>query len=321
MPLFGTGRGEFIEVVSDTDKGRSKMKNTLALLLFLLLSPSISMGQTVVTEHHYVQVGETITFTDTNNTWDATETNLRDYVFFSNSGSKFTITGLVVGSVPFYTTQKSGYNVVKRNIHVIHVVDIQEISLPILLNLKIGENFTFTPLVKPLNTSTTFTWTSSNATIATVDENGKVTATGIGKANIICTSSNGVQAQSLITVSPLLVQSVTLDNQLYELSINENVQLHSTILPINATSSNVKWLSSNENIAQVDDEGNVKAIGAGYCSIFCIADDGSGKFGKCLVHVTGTAKKGDVNEDGDVDVTDIVTVSNIILYCKPSTLE
>lgn len=308
---MGLAKFFFIIVVPGTNIGYSEMKRVLILLLSSLLFSSFSLGQTI--EHHYVQVGNSLTFTDTNNTWDITETNIRDYVRFSNSGSKFTITGLVVGTVPFYTAQKNGSTMTKQTIHMIHVVDVQDIILPVSLDLKIGENFTFTPLITPLNTSTTLTWVSNNETVVTIDANGTVTATGIGKATIICTATNGIKAQSLVTVSPLLAQSITLNRKTCDLSVGESVQLQYTILPQKVTTSDVKWLTSNENIAQVDDEGNVTAISSGYCSIFAIADDGSSKFDKCLFHVSGNTKKGDVNEDGDVDVTDIVTVANIIL--------
>ena len=84
-------------------------------------------------------------------------------------------------------------------------------------------------------------------------------------------------------------------------------------LPANASSKSVKWMTTNENIAQVDDGGNVTAIAPGYCSIFCLADDGSRKFDKCLVHVLGTAVlRGDVNGDSNVDIGDVTAVINII---------
>ena len=87
-----------------------------------------------------------------------------------------------------------------------------------------------------------------------------------------------------------------------------------TVAPENATNKTVKWLSSNENIAQVDDEGNVVAVAPGYCTIYAKADDGSSKFGKCLVRVLGPeVVRGDMNGDGKVTVTDAVQVIDIVL--------
>lgn len=290
------------------------MKNIFMLVSYLLLFPLLSLGQTVTTEHLYVQVGETITFTDTNNSWDFTETNLKDIVYIRNSGSTFTLTGVAVGTVPFYTAHKQSYTLLRVNIHVIHVVEVQGISIPSSLDLRIGEEFTFTPLITPLRATTSFAWSSSNAAVASVDAYGSVTATGIGNATITCTSANGVKTQSIVTVSHLPVQSVTLDNQKCELSANETIQLHSSIYPANSTSQNVRWISSNENIAQVDDEGNVTAIASGYCSIYAFANDGSGKFGKCLIHVSGQdSVKGDVDGNGVVNLTDAQHVVRIFV--------
>ena len=55
----------------------------------------------------------------------------------------------------------------------------------------------------------------------------------------------------------------------------------------------------------VDNVGNITAIAPGFCSIYAIASDGSGKFDKCLIHVIGTGDvKGDINGDGGVTPQD-----------------
>lgn len=98
------------------------------------------------------------------------------------------------------------------------------------------------------------------------------------------------------------------------MNVNDNIVLEPMLLPSNTTNKQVKWMTTNENTAQVDDEGNVIAIAPGYCSVFCIADDGSRKYDKCLIHVTGTTtSRGDVNGDGEVTVTDAEAVIDMIL--------
>ena len=49
--------------------------------------------------------------------------------------------------------------------------------------------------------ATTFTWASSNTSVATVDQNGLVTATGEGSAEITVTAENGVSASIIVTVT------------------------------------------------------------------------------------------------------------------------
>ena len=68
-------------------------------------------------------------------------------------------------------------------------------------SLTIGDTFTLTATVKPNNaTDKSVTWSSSNTSVATVDENGAVTAVSEGTATITATASNGVEASCSVTV-------------------------------------------------------------------------------------------------------------------------
>lgn len=170
---------------------------------------------------------------------------------------------------------------------IFHVVGVIDIKIPNNVLLSLGESYTYAPIITDAEATTTLTWTSSNSDVATINYSGVVTTVGIGQTTITCTATNGVSAQSIVTVSPVLAQEASLDKQECELSVDGSMQLTSTISPENVTSTKVKWLSSNENVAQVDDTGNVTAIAPGYCSIYSIADDGSRKYDKCLFHVLG----------------------------------
>ena len=67
--------------------------------------------------------------------------------------------------------------------------------------LNIGKSFTITATVKPDNAwNRTVTWSSSDPSIATVDENGTVTAIAEGEAIITAESADGVTAECKVTV-------------------------------------------------------------------------------------------------------------------------
>ncbi len=67
--------------------------------------------------------------------------------------------------------------------------------------LNVGKSFTITATVKPDNAwNRTVTWSSSDPSIATVDENGTVTAIAEGEAIITAESADGVTAECKVTV-------------------------------------------------------------------------------------------------------------------------
>ena len=71
------------------------------------------------------------------------------------------------------------------------------------LSMKVGTTDTLTPVFTPANaTEQTVTWTSSDKTVATVDQNGKVTAVGLGTATItVLTKDGGYTDTCTVTVS------------------------------------------------------------------------------------------------------------------------
>lgn len=72
-----------------------------------------------------------------------------------------------------------------------------------LLSLQVNETRTITATVQPTDaTNKNVTWKSSNESVATVDQTGKVTAIAAGSCTIICsaTDGSGVKAECQVTV-------------------------------------------------------------------------------------------------------------------------
>jgi len=69
------------------------------------------------------------------------------------------------------------------------------------LTLDVGKSYTLTKTVSPSNAVTSYTWSSLNTSVATVDGNGKVTAKKAGTATITVKTSNGKTATCKVTVS------------------------------------------------------------------------------------------------------------------------
>ena len=124
------------------------------------------------------------------------------------------------------------------------------------------------------------TWSSSDESIAKVDENGIVQAISIGKATIFAYStdprvSDTVKASCAITVGNA-VKSITLSGITGDIAKGKSQKILVTISPEDVFNSKLKWESNNENVLKVDSSGTVKAVGVGTATITCSATDGSG---------------------------------------------
>ena len=194
------------------------------------------------------------------------------------------------------------------------VVDVTSVYIPENVSVSVGDTYTFSPIITDSRATTTLTWQSSQTEVATISEDGVLTAQGIGTTIISCTAHNGVSAQCQVTVSPAMVSSITLSQTEAEMTVGGKLQLEATVLPENAMDKSITWSSSNEDIAWVSSGGKVIAVGPGFCQIKATANDGSGKAASCFVEVTeGGNIRGDVNGDGKVTIEDVVKLIDIIL--------
>ncbi len=80
------------------------------------------------------------------------------------------------------------------------------------------------------------------------------------------------------------LESIDIDKDIYILGIDEELPLTVSVTPENVVISEFVWSSDNEEVAIVDDEGVVKAIGAGTAVITVKTNDGS-KTDSCIVKV------------------------------------
>ena len=136
----------------------------------------------------------------------------------------------------------------------------------------------------------TVTWTSDNESVATVDENGKVTAISVGTATIKATA-DGKTAECTITVEKkvIAVERITLNMTEAKMIVGrEDLELKATVYPGNATYPTVTWKSSDEKVAKVDSNGKVTAVAAGEATITAAAD---AMEAKCVITV-GTESDG-----------------------------
>ena len=151
-----------------------------------------------------------------------------------------------------------------------------------------GSSEKLTATVEPTNaTNKNVTWSSDHEAIATVDQNGTVTARRGGQATITVTTADGSKtATCTVRVRIQIgepVQSVGLNKTELALEVGKTGTLEAKVEPSDATNKNVTWSSSNSEVATVDN-GVVTAVSAGEAIITVTTEDG-GKTATCKVTV------------------------------------
>ncbi len=134
----------------------------------------------------------------------------------------------------------------------------------------------------------TVTWSSADSGIVRVDGAGLVTAVSVGTTTITATTGDGtgLTASCTVTVTPKIVQSITMDEEALNLERGETTRLTVIVTPQDADDVSVTWYSNNSGVATVDDGGRVTAIEVGTAVITATTNDGSGLSAKCTVTVT-----------------------------------
>jgi uncharacterized protein YjdB len=158
------------------------------------------------------------------------------------------------------------------------------------LDLLVGDQTTLLHSVSPSNaTNPAVSWSSSLERVATVSNNGRVTALSDGVTNItVKTQDGGKMATCKITVGSVAVTGVTLNKSTLPLFIGGTEQLNHTVLPTNATVKNVTWTSSDDTKATVNG-GLVRGVAEGTVTITVASTSDPSKKAECTVTVSKVA--------------------------------
>jgi len=129
-------------------------------------------------------------------------------------------------------------------------------------------------------------WRSSDESVVTVDQNGKIRGISLGYATITAMALDGSDAEATCEIRVVTeVTGMTMNYTSITLIQGNTFQLEADIRPANATYKTASWKSDNSEIAMVDDDGVVTAISPGTAWITAEARDSSGKYCKCYVTV------------------------------------
>ena len=210
-------------------------------------------------------------------------------------------------------------------------IEPAEASITEKTSLHLSANITPEDVTDP-----TVTWASSDESVATVDEEGMVSALQPGAVTITASTVNGLTATSTVKVvaAAIPVKTITLTRTKVDIELGRSITLRPNISPANATDKSVTWTSSDEKVATVSSTGvvNTQTLGtatitvtttnglSATCAVTVVPRTeivggliyeiipGGGEDGKDAVKVIG----GDSDDDGVIRIPDEVEIGGEI---------
>ncbi len=241
--------------------------------------------------------------TDKTITWTSSDDNL---VSVSSSGlvkliKDFTSTtsaGITtIDGVKYVTiTATTSSGIFAECLVAVNTIAVDGIALSeTTLTLYKGSFKTIKEIVTPSGAAdTSVHWTSSDTSIATVDENGMITAKGLfsgedyGDAIITAQTSNATISATVTVhvIAGILTTKLTINKSDLALNVGESESLSVSGEPTTATNKTLIWASSNATVASVTSSGKVTGNAKGTAVITASSTDGSGKYVTCVVTVS-----------------------------------
>ena len=155
--------------------------------------------------------------------------------------------------------------------HAVLKVSVTDISLSETeVTMEAGDEKTLAVTYNPsyFNTSGELVWTSSDETIATVDETGSITALAEGQVTITATlaENSAVTASCSVTVIPPQ-PGIRLPEESGSLNVGEQLTLEPRYVLLEDVMDTLAFTSSDETVATVDGTGTITAIAPGTAEI------------------------------------------------------
>lgn len=169
--------------------------------------------------------------------------------------------------------------------------------------------------IKPKNaTIKKVSWSTSDASIATVDSSGKVLgiAPGVVQIRAKAKDGSGKTARCYVTVKEAVeATSVTVANSELTVAKGRAVQSGIVASPVNTTTS-IRYYSDNKKVASVDSKGKIKTYRVGQATIY--GETANGLTGYCDVLVVDLNRKGIVMRQYDTEQLQVNEISSGVTW-------
>ena len=242
-------------------------------------------------------------------------TRSRAVAWSSDDPAVATVTdsGKVTGAAPGSTTVRA---TLENGSQAACVVTVEPVAVsgvkisPSGATLTIHQSQALSAVISPQNaTDQSVVWSSDDESVAIVDQNGLLTAVGVGQTKITATASNGKNRSIGVKVKPVYISSISIaadtDTIVAGVPGKNTVQMSAGIQPLDATIQEIVWKTSNPRVATVDENGLVTAVNDGHATIYAVSQDGSHRQGSFRLTVAANRfmRSAAVFEPGRVTVS------------------
>ena len=133
--------------------------------------------------------------------------------------------------------------------------------------MDIGEFFALNAVLTPEDAYPDLAYSTSDPLVAKVSPEGVVTAVGAGDAKITVTGWGGVSAMCRVRVRPILLSGLAVREEEISVPLEGTAQAEPVFIPANASDRQVRYESSDPEVARVDGQGRIAALALGRCDI------------------------------------------------------
>ncbi|MGX7263279.1 Ig-like domain-containing protein [Enterococcus crotali] len=158
------------------------------------------------------------------------------------------------------------------------------------VELNAGDSFDLKASVLPENASNKqLNFETTDEGVATVDSNGRITGVNPGSTIIDVQTANGEITKYInVTVNEVAPKEIVVDKDNVELNLGNSLTLKASVLPANTTDKELFWISMDESIVDVDDNGKITGKKEGTTEILVLSVT---NFGEIEKRITVTVKE------------------------------
>jgi len=191
------------------------------------------------------------------------------YTYFVN------FRGLIDGSTTLRFTATDSSVLYRRKVVVSNRLINFNINDPDIIYMQINQPQKFNVSLYPaVANNASFTYTSSNTTVATVDASGNILPKAAGEARISMKHTATNMTESRIIRAGILSTSLTISPTQVNFYVGQSVQLNATLTPSNTTYKNIIWQVGDSSVVSMDANGYVTANKIGTTTIRATSQDG-----------------------------------------------